>query len=171
VNKSNAATPPPPSGTASPAPPSTPKLNGGTPSDKDKAPLNKGKDKKGSSRRDSKSGRNTPEVPPKNAGTPTVPEASSTSTPEPTNVSTTAATTEQSKSPEPANSTGGPGNVRSPKPKRHHPWTIFMKMPSTIQVTDADVREFFVDAKDGVSTTLDHFHVLSTLKFFAHVIK
>lgn len=111
-------------------------MNGDTPSDKGGFK----KDKKRDNRRESKSGRNTPDVP-KNNGTP-IPEALSTpaaGTPEPT---------EEPKSP--SDSTGS--GVRSHKPSRpRYPWTIFMKMPPTISVTEEDIREFFAETKSEVS--------------------
>ncbi|KXN84195.1 hypothetical protein AN958_12848 [Leucoagaricus sp. SymC.cos] len=149
ANKSNAATPPPPasaSGAASPVP-STPKVNG-TSSDKEKQGPKK--DRKRDNRRDSKSGRNTPDVP-KNTGTSTIPETSTpaAATPEPQKSTADATTSEEPKSPVESVGSG----VRSPKPSRpaRHPWTIFMKMPSTIQVNDADVREFFAEVKEGIT--------------------
>ncbi|KAJ6631354.1 hypothetical protein B0H10DRAFT_1865964 [Mycena sp. CBHHK59/15] len=43
--------------------------------------------------------------------------------------------------------------VRTPKSNRaaRNPWTIFMKMPATIVVGDADIKEFFGDAKGGIT--------------------
>ncbi|KAF5364303.1 hypothetical protein D9756_000914 [Leucocoprinus leucothites] len=159
TNRSNPATPPPTqpaaaaSGAASPAP-STPKINGGTPSEKDRqgvqGPGGFRKDKRRDSRRDSKSGRNTPDVP-KHSGTPSIPEASSTpaaGTPEPA----PAAEDQHQQLKSPAEHSTGSG-VRSPKPHRpaRHPWTIFMKMQTMAPVTDDDVREFFADAKEGIT--------------------
>lgn len=42
--------------------------------------------------------------------------------------------------------------VRTPKTGRapRNPWTIFMKMSASISVADADIKEFFGDAKGGV---------------------
>lgn len=153
ANKSNAPTPPPAqaSGAASPAP-STPKLNGTPQADKEKEKQGPKKDKKRDPRRDSKSGGNTPDIT-KASSTPTLPETSTpaTSTPEPNKSTAENTATDEPKSPIEAVGSG----VRSPKPTRpaRHPWTIFMKMPSTIQVTEADVREFFAEAKEGVSST------------------
>lgn len=113
-------------------------MNGDTPSDKGGFK----KDKKRDNRRESKSGRNTPDVP-KNNGTPSIPETSSTpatGTPEPT---------EEPKSPSDSTRSG----VRSHKPHRpaRNPWTIFMKMPPTTSVTEEDIRVFFAEAKQEVS--------------------
>ncbi|KAJ7033449.1 Ser/Thr protein phosphatase [Mycena alexandri] len=44
--------------------------------------------------------------------------------------------------------------VRTPKtgrPPTRNPWTIFMKMSASISVADADIKEFFADAKGGIT--------------------
>ncbi|KAJ7645955.1 Ser/Thr protein phosphatase [Mycena polygramma] len=43
--------------------------------------------------------------------------------------------------------------VRTPKTGRapRNPWTIFMKMSASISVVDADIKEFFGDAKGGIT--------------------
>ncbi|KAJ7935396.1 Ser/Thr protein phosphatase [Mycena leptocephala] len=43
--------------------------------------------------------------------------------------------------------------VRTPKTGRapRNPWTIFMKMSASISVADADIKEFFGDAKGGIT--------------------
>ncbi|KAJ7647912.1 Ser/Thr protein phosphatase [Roridomyces roridus] len=43
--------------------------------------------------------------------------------------------------------------VRTPKGGRppRNPWTLFMKMSASISVSDADIKEFFGDAKDGIT--------------------
>ena len=47
-----------------------------------------------------------------------------------------------------------PAGIRTPTHKKpaRNPWTLFMRF--TAQVTDADMREFFGDARSGVSITL-----------------
>lgn len=47
----------------------------------------------------------------------------------------------------------GSAGTRTPKygkPQRH-PWTIFMRMTPQIQVTEDEVRDFFGEAKDGIT--------------------
>ncbi|KAJ7496586.1 hypothetical protein FB451DRAFT_198520 [Mycena latifolia] len=43
--------------------------------------------------------------------------------------------------------------ARTPKTGRapRNPWTIFMKMPASVSVVDADIREFFGEAKGGIT--------------------
>ncbi|KAF8511082.1 hypothetical protein JB92DRAFT_3144205 [Gautieria morchelliformis] len=52
----------------------------------------------------------------------------------------------------PTESNAGPGTgARTPTgpPRRRHPWTLFMKLPGPCNETD--IREFFLDAKDGIT--------------------
>jgi hypothetical protein len=51
----------------------------------------------------------------------------------------------------PTEGSTGAKTPKTGKPARN-PWTIFMRMPSTIQVTEGEIREFFNDAKDGASS-------------------
>ncbi|KAF8590277.1 hypothetical protein K439DRAFT_1382276 [Ramaria rubella] len=48
------------------------------------------------------------------------------------------------------NGTAGTG-MRTPTgpPRRRHPWTLFMKLPGPCN--EIDIREFFLDAKDGIT--------------------
>ncbi|KAJ7099332.1 Ser/Thr protein phosphatase [Mycena belliarum] len=46
--------------------------------------------------------------------------------------------------------TDGARTPKSGRPTRN-PWTIFMKMTASVAVTDADVREFFGEAKGGIT--------------------
>lgn len=44
----------------------------------------------------------------------------------------------------------GQRTPKTGKPPRH-PWTIFMRMAAHLQVTENEIREFYGEAKDGVS--------------------
>jgi hypothetical protein len=48
--------------------------------------------------------------------------------------------------------TEGSTGARTPKTGKppRNPWTIFMRMPGTIQFTEDDIREFYGEAKSGV---------------------
>ena len=50
----------------------------------------------------------------------------------------------------PGDGSTGTRTPKSVKPPRH-PWTIFMRMTSQLQVTEAEIREFFGEAKDGIT--------------------
>ncbi|PPQ68853.1 hypothetical protein CVT26_001687 [Gymnopilus dilepis] len=142
ANKSNASTPPPESK-------ESPKVNGtapataaSTPSDKEKAKRKDKKDKRDKDRSE-KGGANTPDS--------TAPPSASTPAPEP---STSAPTdgkepTEEVKSP----SVEGSAGTRTPKTGKppRNPWTIFMRMAPQIQITEAEIREFYGEAKDGIT--------------------
>ncbi|GLB33324.1 putative protein of unknown function (DUF2433) [Lyophyllum shimeji] len=73
---------------------------------------------------------------PKSASTPVPPEP---------------ATAEVAGPKSPTTDTGSAG-VRTPKSARpqRNPWTIFMRMPSHVTANDADVKEFFGEAKDKI---------------------
>jgi len=47
----------------------------------------------------------------------------------------------------------GSTGTRTPKYGKapRHPWTIFMRMTSQVQVTEAEIRDFFGEAKDGIT--------------------
>ncbi|KIJ32329.1 hypothetical protein M422DRAFT_184543 [Sphaerobolus stellatus SS14] len=50
----------------------------------------------------------------------------------------------------PTDSNNGARTPTGTRPKRqHHPWTLFIKLPGPC--TDMDIREFFQDAKDGIT--------------------
>ncbi|EKM75751.1 hypothetical protein AGABI1DRAFT_116217 [Agaricus bisporus var. burnettii JB137-S8] len=141
ANKSTTHTPPP----TSPAP-GTPKINGTPEKEKEKQPLKK--DKRRDSKRDSKSGRDTPDVP----KAPTRPESSASAvvaTPDTNKSTVDSPAADDIRSPADTPTSG----IRSPKSTRpaRHPWTIFMKMPLNIQVTEADIKEFFAETKDAIT--------------------
>lgn len=50
----------------------------------------------------------------------------------------------------PGDGSTGTRTPKSGKPPRH-PWTIFMRMTSQIQVTEAEIKDFFGEAKDGIT--------------------
>lgn len=51
----------------------------------------------------------------------------------------------------PTDSSTGVRTPKTGKPPRN-PWTIFMKMQAQLSVSEAEIRDFFGDAKGGVST-------------------
>jgi len=87
----------------------------------------------------------TPEIP--SSGTPA-------STGEPSNVGVSGSTPEVFKdvddSKSPGDGSTGARTPKSGKPPRH-PWTIFMRMTPQMQVTEAEIRDFFGEAKDGIT--------------------
>ncbi|KIM42938.1 hypothetical protein M413DRAFT_18543 [Hebeloma cylindrosporum] len=151
ANKSTASTPPPPAaagaqvpstelvtGKASPVPN---KPNGSTPSDKAEKEKAKRKEKK--ERKDKE--RATVE----GATSPDVGAAQEPSTSGTPDRGATPAEVEELKSPVEGGSTGA-RTPKTGKPPRH-PWTIFMRMAPHLQVVEADIREFFGDAKVGIT--------------------
>ncbi|KAF9534437.1 hypothetical protein CPB83DRAFT_844245 [Crepidotus variabilis] len=50
----------------------------------------------------------------------------------------------------PVDSSAGARTPKTGKPPRH-PWTIFMRMTPQIQVTETEIRDFFRDAKQGIT--------------------
>ncbi|KAF5321479.1 hypothetical protein D9619_001120 [Psilocybe cf. subviscida] len=96
------------------------------------------------------------------AGTPDVP-ASSSSTPAPAAGVTESSSAPDAAAPAPTKDGRDDSGVKSPeagstgartpktgKPPRH-PWTIFMRMPATVQAVEGEIRDFFGDAKDGIT--------------------
>ncbi|KAJ7072916.1 hypothetical protein C8F01DRAFT_1012908, partial [Mycena amicta] len=83
-------------------------------------------------------------------------EKASTSTPDAlTPAAAAAAPPAGAKSPDPEDlkSPVTDGGARTPKTGRpsRNPWTIFMKWPTAVTLTDADIKEFFGEAKDGIT--------------------
>lgn len=129
------------SGPAPMSPASETRVNGGSASekvDKEKFKRKEKREKKDKERRDG--GASTPEV-------------LASSTPPPSELPVTPAESGQQEMEElksPAESAG----VRTPKTNRppRHPWTIFMRMSNQITITESDIKEFFQEVRDGVST-------------------
>ncbi|KAG2014009.1 Ser/Thr protein phosphatase [Coprinopsis cinerea AmutBmut pab1-1] len=153
ANKSAASTPPPSSapaasepepkdGTASPVP----KTNGSTPNEKkDNKRKDKKKEKTGGRET---SGANTPDTSGANVSTSSpVPPENAAEGGEKADTSSKV-DGEDLKSP-----TEGSAGARTPKTGKppRNPWTIFMRMPSTVQVNEEEIREFFGEAKDGIT--------------------
>ncbi|KAF8164921.1 hypothetical protein B0H34DRAFT_649712 [Crassisporium funariophilum] len=141
ANKSNASTPPPASDQTGKESPSTgPKINGAAEkAEKEKAKRKEKKDKKDKERSDKGEGRATPDVPASNSAA-ALPESSSSASAD--------VTADDAKSP--VEGSGGARTPKTGKPPRH-PWTIFMRMLPHLQVTEGDIREFFGDAKNGIT--------------------
>ncbi|KAF8629614.1 hypothetical protein AX15_003355 [Amanita polypyramis BW_CC] len=140
-NKTNAPTPPEAAGLGPGSPTPEAKLNGGAPTekgDKDKTKKKEKKDRKDKEKRDG------------GASTPEVPASTSTPTPsEPTAAPSELAKQELDELKSPTESTG----ARTPKSNRppRHPWTIFMRMSTQIMVNEGDIKEFFGEAKGGIT--------------------
>jgi hypothetical protein len=122
------------------APSSTAAKLNGTSSDKEKA---KKKDKK-----ENKKDKSETSAPP----TPEPPSGISASVGDPSNVGLTTEVLKGSVDDfrSPGDGSAGTRTPKSGKPPRH-PWTIFMRMTPQIQVTEAEVRDFFGEAKDGIT--------------------
>ena len=142
ANKSAAPTPPPAADTGKDSPSLGPKVNGTSDkAEKEKVKRNK-KDRKEKERERTEGGASTPDIS-TSASTPGVPEPSTSGTPDP------GAKVDFDDSKSPVESTG----QRTPKigkPQRH-PWTLFMRMAGHLQVTENEIREFYGEAKEGVS--------------------
>ncbi|KAH9483025.1 hypothetical protein JR316_0005125 [Psilocybe cubensis] len=73
------------------------------------------------------------------------------STPDPVEPDAAPAAPEPAPTPAPAAApVSGARTPKTGKPPRH-PWTIFMRMAPHIQVTEADIREFYNEAKAGIT--------------------
>ncbi|KAH6915455.1 Ser/Thr protein phosphatase [Coprinopsis sp. MPI-PUGE-AT-0042] len=147
-NKSATATPPPAvTGTDTPTSPAmSAKANGSTPSEKEK---NKRKDKKAAQRERAEKEKAARET---GASTPDV--ANSTASPVPPELSIEAAADNSKAEGEDVKSTTeGSTGGRTPKTGKppRNPWTIFMRMPGTTQFTEDDIREFYGEAKSGIT--------------------
>jgi hypothetical protein len=117
-----------------------PKINGSTPpekADKEKLKRREKKDRRERERRDGE------------ASTLEAPASNSTPTPSEPSASLADGRQEAEESKSPAESTG----TRTPKSSRppRHPWTIFMRMSNHITVNEYEIKEFFGEAKGGVS--------------------
>ncbi|KAG5650091.1 hypothetical protein H0H81_000800 [Sphagnurus paluster] len=121
------------------------KVNGTTPSEKAEREKIKKKEKKERKEREraerEKAEKDKETGTPRSGSTPTLPEVpvSSTSAPE----------VAGPKSPLTETGSSGVRTPKSGKPQRN-PWTIFMRMPSHLTVMDADVKEFFGEARDKI---------------------
>lgn len=150
VNRSNASTPP----TATKETP--PRANGTSPAPgaiTDKAEKEKQKRKEKKERKDKeKAEREAGETGGATEGDATpsaevqIPK-SGKETPAPEASTSAAADTDSGLKSPTAESTGGARTPTSKGPKRN-PWTLFMRMP--VQATEAELRDFFGDAKDGI---------------------
>lgn len=157
ASKSTTSTPPPPSvttttvveqpttGKASPLPT---KPNGSTPSDKDK-------DKEKAKRKEKKERKDKERAAVEGTGATNFPDVS-ISTPAAGQEPSTSATPDRGATPaeveevkSPVEGSTGTRTPKTGKPPRH-PWTIFMRMAPHLQIVEADIREFFGDAKNGV---------------------
>lgn len=171
VSTKTTATPPPPSQTVTPNKES-PKTNGASPvTAADKAERDKQKrkekkerkdrekadrlerDKAGGDVNDGRTSTSTPDV-----SSPTQPQLPSSSTAP--DLAKSGGDGEDLRSPvtDGAGSTGA-RTPRGSKPPRH-PWTIFMRM--TVTVNETELREFFKEAKDGVSAVVGPTFTLNT---------
>ncbi|KAF9553615.1 hypothetical protein CPC08DRAFT_767388, partial [Agrocybe pediades] len=132
-----------------------PKVNGNANDNKEKEkekspPKQQPQQQQRKDKKDNKKGGSGVNTPPASSSTP-APEASaaaSTSTPEPAAPAAPAGG-EEVKSPV-VDSPSGARTPKTGKPPRH-PWTIFMRMAPQLQVTEAEIREFFGEAKDGIT--------------------
>lgn len=154
ANKSNTSTPPPVNGSSAPTDKESPspaasRVNGSL-NDKDKA---KKKDKN-NNKKDKSENSNTPATP----EIPTVASAKESSL-APASVSNQDGKeqiADDIKSPIEQGSSGT-RTPKSGKPPRN-PWTIFMRMASHLQVTDAEIKDFFGEAKNGITRINQPFH-------------
>jgi hypothetical protein len=141
ANKSAAPTPPPPvTDAGKDTPSSVPRVNG-TSEKAEKAKRKDKKDKKDKERTErTEGGAITPDV----STSPSAALETSTSvTPDPG----LKADFDDSRSPV---ESSGQRTPKTGKPPRH-PWTIFMRMAPNLQVTETEIREFYGEAKEGVS--------------------
>lgn len=138
ANKSAAPTPPPPvADTGKDSPSSGSKVNGTSEkSEKDKA---KKKDKKKERAERVEGGASTPD-------TSTSPSAALEPSTSVTPDAGLKVDLDDSKSPV---ESSGQRTPKTGKPPRH-PWTIFMRMASNLQVTESEIRDFYGEAKEGV---------------------
>jgi hypothetical protein len=127
----------PATGKASPVPT---RPNGSTPSDKEKAKRKKERKDKERAAVEGTGATNSPDVSISTPGQ----EPSTSATPD---RGATPAEVEDVKSP--VEGSTGARTPKTGKPPRH-PWTIFMRMAPQLQIVEADIREFFGDAKNGV---------------------
>ena len=137
ANKSTAPTPPPLVTDGKDSPSSGLKVNGTA--EKDKAKKRDKREKKERADR-AEGGASTPDI---STSTPAPPEQSTSGTPD----LGTKADLDDSKSPVESSGQRTPKTGKSSK----HPWTIFMRMAANLQVTESDIREFYGEAKEGVS--------------------
>ena len=145
ANKSAASTPPPPVTVAGKdSPNSGPKVNGTSEKAEKEKPKRKEKKKERAERAEggvsTPDNSTSPSVPPESS---TAPELSAAGTPD------TGPKVELDEFKSPADS-NGQRTPKTGKPPRH-PWTIFMRMGAHLQVTENEIREFYGEAKDGVS--------------------
>jgi len=142
------ATDQPATGKASPVPP---KPNGSTASEKaekEKAKRKEKKERKDKERITAEGTTSSPDISVShNATSTTVQDPSTSGTPDP---EVTPATLEVEDVKSPLDGSAGARTPKTGKPPRH-PWTIFMRMAPQLPIVEADIREFFGDAKNGVS--------------------
>ena len=137
ANKSAAPTPPPPVADAGK---DSPRVNG-TSDKAEKAKRKDKKDKKDKERTErAEGGANTPDV----STSPSAALETSTSVTPDLGLK---ADFDDSRSPV---ESSGQRTPKTGKPSRH-PWTIFMRMAPNLQVTESEIREFYGEAKEGVS--------------------
>ncbi|TFK43129.1 hypothetical protein BDQ12DRAFT_622014 [Crucibulum laeve] len=144
------ATPPPDATTGKDSP--VPRVNGATPVDKAEREKQKKKEKK--ERKDKERAAEREKAADNKgsreggAGTPDPTAQKGAPTPEPSTSAVEGKEAEELKSP-----TDGSSGLRTPKTGKppRHPWTIFMRMPQTVPVTEAEIRDFFGEAKGGIT--------------------
>jgi hypothetical protein len=128
-----------------------PKPNGSTASEKAEKEKAKRKEKKERKDKERTLAEGTTSSPDVSLSTPAaVPDPSTSGTPDPEGTPVTP-DVEDVKSP--VEGSSGARTPKTGKPSRH-PWTIFMRMTPQLVIVEADIREFFGDAKNGVSVAL-----------------
>jgi len=140
-NKSAAPTSPPAATEGGKDSPSSGlKVNGTSEkAEKEKAKRKDKKDKKDKERAD-RAEASTPDI---SISTPAAPEPSTSGTPD----AGVKVDLDDSKSPVESTGQRTPKTGKSPR----HPWTIFMRMSAHLQVTESEIREFYGEAKEGIT--------------------
>jgi hypothetical protein len=159
ANKSNATTPPPVNGSSaqtdkeSPSP-AGPRVNGSS-NDKDKT---KKKDKN-NNKKDKSENNSAP-------ATPEIPSVATARESSPAPVLIQDGLKEQAMDDVRSPVEQGSSGTRTPRTGKapRHPWTIFMRMASHLQVTDAEIKDFFGDAKNGITRINQPYHHLGKSK-------
>ncbi|KAF6742618.1 Ser/Thr protein phosphatase [Ephemerocybe angulata] len=140
ANKSTPSTPPPNAGDSE-NPDTSSRINGAsTPSEKDKGKRKDKKDKKDRGSIDN--GTSTPDL--ANSTSSTAPADT------PTNEMPDTSKTEEDGVKSPTDGSGGNRTPKTGKPARN-PWTIFMRWAGTVQATEAEIRDFYNEAKEGIT--------------------
>ncbi|KAF6762546.1 Ser/Thr protein phosphatase [Ephemerocybe angulata] len=131
----------PPNAGDSENPDTSSRINGAsTPSEKDKGKRKDKKDKKDRGSIDN--GTSTPDL--ANSTSLTAPADT------PTNEMPDTSKTEEDGVKSPTDGSGGNRTPKTGKPARN-PWTIFMRWAGTVQATEAEIRDFYNEAKEGIT--------------------